>query len=72
MRPEAYPGARLEQLRHIIYIYAVCPRRKVTVSNLFIRKRYYVLFLILIFTVLVTKLVQFTLYIAFLKMPSVT
>jgi hypothetical protein len=39
-----------------------------TVSKL-IRKRYYILFLILIFIVHVTKVVQFTLYNTFLKIP---
>jgi hypothetical protein len=43
-----------------------------TVPKLLIRKRYYVLFLIPVFTVQVTKLVQFTLYNTFPKIPPST
>jgi hypothetical protein len=43
-----------------------------TVPKLLIRKRYYLLFLIPVFIVQVTKLVQFTLYNTFFKIPPST
>jgi hypothetical protein len=43
-----------------------------TVPKLLIRRRYYVLFLISVFIVQVTKLVQFTLYSTFSKIPPST
>jgi len=48
------------------------PRFHCTVAKLLIRKGYYVLFLITIFIVQVTKLVQFTQYNTFSKIPLST
>jgi hypothetical protein len=48
------------------------PKFRCTVPKLLIRKRYYVLFLIPVFIVQVTKLVQFSQYNTFSKIPPST